>query len=501
MSIRRNVLANGAGRVWSSLMSFAFVPLYIRFLGMEAYGLIGFFISLLAVFFVFDMGFSTSITRELARVDVQVDARHHARDMVRTLELIYWATGISLGTALVLLAPWIAQHGLNSRQLPLPQVTASIRLMGLVAVFRWPVPLYSGGLMGLHRQVTLNVVTSVIATLQGGGAVLVLALIAPTIEAFFLWQLVVSALQIVLLRTLVWRALQVPSHSPSFSAPVLRSILGFSAGVSCITILSVVLTQFDKFLVGKYLPLEALGYYALAGSIAGVLNIAAMAVYSALFPAFSRAVAEGAADALRDMYHNSCQVLAAFLIPAGVTLALFSRELLTFYVSSPVIVDNTYRLLSLLAIGNMGLSLMLLPLALQLAHGWTTLSLYKNVVAVVLFVPVVYVMVSRYGAIGAASVWIVLTLGYVLIEIPLMHRRLLVGEMASWYLVDVGRPLLVALFVLLPVRLLLPVGAPLVVTIPTICVAAGLAVVAAAVSLPGLRYLSRGVLRRLQPVH
>src|ERR1019366_6555691 len=108
MSIRGNVVANLIGRLWSSLMNFAFVPFYIKFLGIEAYGLIGFFVSLLAVFFVLDMGLSTSINRELARLEGRQGGRLDARDLVRTLELIYWATGLGIGVMIVALAPWIA---------------------------------------------------------------------------------------------------------------------------------------------------------------------------------------------------------------------------------------------------------------------------------------------------------------------------------------------------------------------------------------------------------
>ena len=41
--LKRNIIANFAGQGWAALMALAFVPLYIKFLGIEAYGLIGFF--------------------------------------------------------------------------------------------------------------------------------------------------------------------------------------------------------------------------------------------------------------------------------------------------------------------------------------------------------------------------------------------------------------------------------------------------------------------------
>ncbi|MEN8215666.1 MAG: hypothetical protein ABFS56_04685 [Pseudomonadota bacterium] len=61
--IKLNIIANFAGKAWTVLMSLAFVPLYIKFIGVEAYGLIGFFVTLQAVFGLLDLGLSTTLFR------------------------------------------------------------------------------------------------------------------------------------------------------------------------------------------------------------------------------------------------------------------------------------------------------------------------------------------------------------------------------------------------------------------------------------------------------
>jgi O-antigen/teichoic acid export membrane protein len=142
-------------------------------------------------------------------------------------------------------------------------------LMGVVASLRWPVNLYTGGLMGLQRQVLLNALNAGIATIQGGGAVLVLWLVSPTIQAFFIWQIVAAVVQITLLSICLWYSIPAPSHKPSFSRQSLKNIWRFAVGVTGISMASVILTQLDKFLLSKLLPLETFGYYALAVTIAG----------------------------------------------------------------------------------------------------------------------------------------------------------------------------------------------------------------------------------------
>ena len=42
MSLKKNVIANYLGQAWAALMGLVFVPVYIRYLGVEAWGLVGF---------------------------------------------------------------------------------------------------------------------------------------------------------------------------------------------------------------------------------------------------------------------------------------------------------------------------------------------------------------------------------------------------------------------------------------------------------------------------
>ena len=80
-------------------MSLVFVPLYIKFMGIESYGLVGIFASLFALFGLLDMGLSTTLNRELARLSAVPDRAGEMRNLVRTLEIIYWGMAVVIGIA------------------------------------------------------------------------------------------------------------------------------------------------------------------------------------------------------------------------------------------------------------------------------------------------------------------------------------------------------------------------------------------------------------------
>jgi hypothetical protein len=100
-------------------------------------------------------------------------------------------------------------------------------------------------------------------------------------------------------------------------------------------------------------------------------------------------------------------------------------------------------------------------------------------------------MIRAQGAEGAAGAWVLLNAGYVAFEVPIMHRRLLQGEAARWYLRDTGPPLLCCVAVGAAARWLLPadISGWLMVLAVTASYAAMLT--AATLAAPGARQMAR----------
>ena len=100
--------------------------------------------------------------------------------------------------------------------------------------------------------------------------------------------------------------------------------------------------------------------------------------------------------------------------------------------------------------------LMNLPYALQLACGWTRIGLQINTFLIVAMVPAIIFMTMRYGAVGGAASWALLNGAYLVVGIPLTHRRLLPGDARRWVVRDVALPLVTAMFVAVVGRHLAP---------------------------------------------
>jgi len=456
MSLKKNIAANYFGQGWQALMSFAFVPLYIKYLGMEAYGLIGIYAMLQAWLVLLDMGMKPALGREMARFTGGALNAQSIRDLLRSIELIGIAIAGSIAFGIWAGSGWLATHWVTAKHLS-PQVVAhAFAVMGLVTALRFVQDIYVSSCIGLQRQVQQNIVIVITSTMSGLGAVALLAWVSPTIGAFFLWQGMISVISVVLLAGIVYHVLPSALRTARFSGTALMNIWRFAIGIGAITLLSLLLTQVDKILLSRLLTLEAFGYYALAWVVTNGLLMMTYPIVTALYPRFTELVTKGDEDTLRAVYHQGAQFLTILVGSAAMVLVMFGYRVLRLWTGNTTLVQKVAPLVVVMVLGTLLNALLCIPYQMQLAHGWTSLTIKINIVAVSFLIPTLLLVVPAYGAIGAARVWVALNAGILIFEIPLMHRRLLPADKWRWCGQDVAAPLASAAATALLCRWIMP---------------------------------------------
>lgn len=465
-STKINAVANFAGSGWTAFLSIIFVRYYLDYIGVEGYGLIGVFTSIQAFIYLLDFGLSPTVNRELARLTTLEGKAQEMRDLKRTLEIPNWISAVFIALLLSALAPLLARYWIQPKDLSIETVMQALIIMSVNVAIMFSANFYTGGLMGLQKQLLLSLINIVCGTLRSAGALAMLVFVSPTIQAFLLWQGAVALLQVVLIAVTLKNSLPDAPEKGRFQKDVLQKVWRFAAGMTGITVAALILTQTDKVILMRMLNLETFGYYTLAITVSGMASgIIVSSINHAAFPQFSRLVSLGDEAALREFYHRSCQIMSVFLIPTMIVLALFSYDILLIWLKKPEIAANTYPLLSLAAVGNGLNGLMWLPNTLQLAHGWTKLSFYLNLGSIIFLIPLMVFGVYHYGAIGGAAAWVILNVSYFFTLIQIMHRRILKGEQWRWYFEDLAVPLIPALLVAGTGKLLFPSNATRIETI------------------------------------
>jgi O-antigen/teichoic acid export membrane protein len=491
--LERNTFANLGGTFWSIAASLLCVPLFIRILGAEAFGLTGLFLTLQGVFAFLDLGIGATLNREIARLDATGADAGEQRDLLFTLQAIYWLIALAIGAAIFLFAPFIAARWVHPHALSVDTVRLCVRLMGIAIALQFPFVLYQCGLLGLQRHVLFNALSAVIATLRAPGILLLLWLVSPAPQMFFAGQIAVSAVATAGCAALLWRML---GGGGAFRRDLLHRHWRFGAAYSANSLANLALLQGDKIILSTMLPLGMFGYYSMAQRLAGGLYAAIVAVDGAIFPRFSAVAARAGDGELARTYHRACQLMAVLLMPAAAVTAFFSREILQVWTGDAAAVEHTHLVLVLLVAGMLLHALMQAPYFLQVAHDRWRLIARTNAVLLVTILPAYLVMARLYGALGAAAVWVVLNLGY-LTMVPRMHRTLLPGQGRRWLLDDVLLPLAGAVAVAAAAHAAMPAHLGAAAALAYAAAAGLVATIAAAALAPNVRRMLVPSMKRI----
>ncbi len=435
-------------------MGVAFIPVYLRYIGAEGYGLVGFFAMISSILMILDGGFGAAASRELSRSH-NGSGSAHLNDLIRSLEWAFWGIAVFLGMALVLLAPDISTGWLRIQQIGNEQARDALRLMGIALILQWPAAYYRGCIIGLQRQVGLNAIGAALSTFRGFGAVLVLWFVEPSIRAFFVWQIIAAFLNVSVLRWYLWRAMPATTEAPRFRVSSIRTVGRFAAGVGATNILALILTQLDKILLSKILPLGQFGYYTLAAAVSGLIYQFIGPVFNAFYPRLNQIVSSGNQTAVALLYHQASQTMALSIVPVSLLMVFFARDMIWVWTDNAQLAASIRWVVACLAIGTMCNGLMTIPYALQLANAWTMLAFWQNVVAVCVLAPLIYFLATNFGLIGAATAWPILNIGYVMLAAPIMYRKLLSSEMRRWYIYSIFTPITITAGVMWVSKLLL----------------------------------------------
>ena len=447
MRMGKNLLAGFANSIWTAVVTLAVVPLYIHYLGIESYGLVGFYATTQALFLILDLGLAPTMNREVARCSA-TGSMHDARFLLRTLAVLYWGMAVCIALVLSLLAPLISSHWLQTINLTPETVMHAVMLMGVAIACRWPIGLYQGVLMGAQRLAISSGINMAMITLANFGAIGILAWVSPSIQAFFLWHAGISLLHALIIRRAAWDLVG-RSADANFSLQELKRVWHFSAGMSGVAIAALVLTQLDKLILSRFINLEDFGRYTLAGVVAGSIYVLITPVFNSIFPRFTVLVRSDKKDELTALYRLGTRTLAVALFPAACAVAIFAQDLIFVWTGNASLAASAAPIVGLLTIGTSINGVMHFPYALQLAYGTVWIPFVIAVILLIIFVPLITILAISYGAIGGATAWLALNLVYLFLGTWLTHRYLLKGLGMKWLLQDVSMPLMASLLVML----------------------------------------------------
>jgi O-antigen/teichoic acid export membrane protein len=450
-TLARNSALNLFGLAAPMVVAFFAIPLLIRGMGTERFGVLTIAWMAIGYFSLFDLGLSRALTKLVAE-RLGPDGSGEIGPVSWTALLLMLALGAVGGALLFVLGPWLVGHVLN---IDTALHGESLRTFQLLAV-SLPFVITTGGFRAvLEAYQRFDLVTWLRLPLGIATYAVPLAVLP------FSHGLVAVVGALVIARVVAWalhlavclRAVAALRTRPALHAPLVRPLLAFGGWMTVSNLISPAMVYFDRFVIGALISMTAVAYYVTPYEVVTRLWIVPGAVMGVFFPAISSSFAHDRAHAAL-LFDRSLRALALAVFPFCLLIVLFAPEALALWLGADFAARSA-PVAQWLAIGIFVNCAGQAAFAVVQGGGRPDLTGKLHMVELPIYALVLWLALRHFGIVGAAVAWTVRLALDALLLVILADRMLPRGSSA---LRSAG-PLLAAGTAVLCAALL-PGGAP-----------------------------------------
>jgi O-antigen/teichoic acid export membrane protein len=324
MSIRRYASYNLAGAIVPLAVSLVTVPLYLKVIGLDRYGVLAICWVLVGYFGLFDLGIGRATAQKIATLaDSAPEERSRCFWTGATLSSCMAAAGLLIFTPLAYLGTFLIK-------LPNAELYAefhqAVPLLVAALPFGFAQSLLGDTLQGRNEFFKANAIT-ITGTVATAVVPLVTAMmVGPQLVYVLASVLAVRVLVLLLLIAASVRA--IPIHRARFGGRAEAvALLKFGGWLTISNIVGPLLVFTDRFAIGAILGSAAVSLYTVPYNVAWQITIIPSALSSALFPRFASA----AAGESKSLIAKAVSALSFLITPAIVAAALLAPPFLVVW--------------------------------------------------------------------------------------------------------------------------------------------------------------------------
>lgn len=402
----KNVISNVIARIWGFISIYLFLPIFLKYLGPEGFGLVSFYTTLLGVIVIVDFGFSSTINRNFT---IYLNTNKlKIGDLIKTFEFFFFCIIFIIIFICIYYVKDITNNVLSFSFYAPTEVNQFLYIMFLSVGFQLFAGLYISAFMGAQKQVLANSVQISWGFLRVIGSFIILKFYNAGVKDFLLWQLVCNIIYFLSIRFLLYKYIRTALNVRvfNFDFKIIKNTFKYFFGVASISLISIVLSQFDKIVISKSFNIDILGYYNLAYSFAMIPIIILSPIGIAVFPKFTQLIADGSEHVIKKFYINVFEISCIILIPILAYILFNIKLILSFWLSDNVIEREIFFPVVFLILGQFLQALTLIPYYFILSKGKTKFNVYIGLFTSVLYIPMCLYFTFMYGVSGTAFSWL-----------------------------------------------------------------------------------------------
>lgn len=379
------------------------VPILIRGLGTERFGVLTVGWVVIGYFGLFDFGLGRALTKLVAE-RMGTERREEIPSLVWVALSLTFLLGVLGALVLAVLAPWLVSDALKISPALQGEARDAFRLLA----FSLPWVISTAGLLGVLEASQSFGLVNALRVPMG-----LFSYVGPLAVLPFSHSLVPVVGLLVVGRLLGWGA-HLAACLRVF--PVLRErvhldwsrvgmLARFGGWMTVSNVISPLMTHLDRFLVGALISMSAVAYYATPYELVTRLWLVPSALMGVFFPAFA---ATFAADRARTrlLFDRAGRAIFLALFPITLAVIALAREGMGLWLGADFALHSS-RVLQWLAIGVFINCLAQVPFALVQGVGRPDLTGKLHLAELPVYAVAIWLFSRAYGIEGVAMAWVV----------------------------------------------------------------------------------------------
>ncbi|MBI4502340.1 MAG: flippase [Gemmatimonadetes bacterium] len=396
-------MLNLTGQAAPFLIGLLAMPAIVRGLGTARFGLLGLCWVVVGYFSVLDLGLGRAATRFAADA-VGRKATAEIPGIIWSAVVVQLLAGTIGAVAVAALAPPVT-HLLHVPPELQSEAQSTFRVLALALPLVLIGVSFRGVLEASQRFDLVNLVS-----IPGSA----LNFLIPLGGALAGWSLPDIMLVLVLGRGVTTLAyfLLAARLFPGLTRPLgtrlsaLRALLSFGAWITVSNVLSPLVDQLDRLLLGTFAGVDSVGFYTAPQEAVLRTRILPNALAATLFPEFTAQAAAGAAERTRRYYAIAIRSLAFLLGPVTLVLVLLGPDILALWLGADF-ARASGTALRLLAVGAFANALAFVPFAYLHAANRPDLPAKFHIAELPGFLLLAWLLMPRFTVSGAGAAWAV----------------------------------------------------------------------------------------------
>lgn len=400
-SFARNTVYNLIGQGAPLLVAVFAIPILLKGLGTDRFGILTLSWMFIGYFSIFDLGLGRALT--------QLVAERIGTEREGDVPTLFWTAHtimLMLGTVGAIIAGAISSPLVHSVLKVPPQIIDEAVYSFYILSALIPVVILTAGFRGVleayHHFGLINAVRVPMGVFTFGGPLIVLPWSNHLGPAIFSLAVVRVCVMYAYYRCCM-KVLPSLSERITIEKDYVRPLLGFGGWMTVSNVISPIMVSMDRFVIGAVLSTTAVAYYATPYELVTKLLIIPSALVCILFPAFATTYQTNPEKALH-YYSRSIKCIFLILLPFVLAFVIFAREGLSLWVGSEFAL-HSFRVLQWLAIGVLINSVALVPFSFVQGIGRPDLTSKLHLLELPLYLVILGVLLKEKGIVGAAVAW------------------------------------------------------------------------------------------------